>query len=114
MGSIAARPARTVVGLAGEVAAIHLLAQCQAADLVGADLLGGPTRRGYDHARDQSPRVSEDRRLAPDTGVLAPARPRHPDVHVQAPPAVQVSGGGFGCRDARLGCGGGPLPSGNE
>jgi histidine ammonia-lyase/phenylalanine ammonia-lyase len=50
---------------------IHLLALCQAADLVGADLLAEPTRRGYDHVRDQSPQVSEDRRLAPDIRRLA-------------------------------------------
>jgi histidine ammonia-lyase/phenylalanine ammonia-lyase len=71
MGTIAARHARTVVELASEVTAIHLLALCQAADLVGADLLAEPTRRGYDHVRGQSPQVSEDRRLAPDIGRLA-------------------------------------------
>jgi phenylalanine ammonia-lyase len=71
MGTIAARHARTAVELTSEVAAIHLLALCQAADLVGADLLARPARRGYDHVRDQSPRVSEDRRLAPDITRLA-------------------------------------------
>jgi histidine ammonia-lyase len=71
MGTIAARHARTVVGLAGEVAAIHLLALCQAVDLVGAELLSGPTRRVYEHVRGQSAQVTEDRRLAPDIIWLA-------------------------------------------
>jgi len=35
MGTIAARHVRTAVGLVSEVTAIHLLALCQAADLVG-------------------------------------------------------------------------------
>jgi histidine ammonia-lyase len=71
MGTIAARHARTVTGLASEVASIHLLALGQAADLVGAGLLAGPTRRGYDHVRGQSAQVDADRRLAPDITRLA-------------------------------------------
>jgi len=71
MGTIAARHARTVVELASEVAAIHLLALCQAADLVGSDLLAGPTRRVYEHVRGHSAQVTGDRRLAPDIAWLA-------------------------------------------
>lgn len=71
MGTIAARHSRTVVTLASEVAAIHLLALCQAADLVGSDLLANGTRRAYDHVRQRSPQVVEDRRLAPDIAWLA-------------------------------------------
>jgi histidine ammonia-lyase/phenylalanine ammonia-lyase len=71
MGTIAARHSRTVAWLASEVAAIYLLALCQAADLVGPDLLGAQTRRIYDHVRRRSPMVTEDRRLAADIVLLA-------------------------------------------
>jgi histidine ammonia-lyase/phenylalanine ammonia-lyase len=71
MGTIAARHARTAVVLAHEVAAITLLALCQAADIAGVDLLAEPTRRVHTHVRAGSPRVIEDRPLAPDITMLA-------------------------------------------
>jgi phenylalanine ammonia-lyase len=71
MGTIAARHSRTVTRITSEVAAIHLLALCQAADLVGPDLLGAPTRRIYDYVRRHSPMVMEDRRLDADIILLA-------------------------------------------
>jgi histidine ammonia-lyase len=71
MGTIAARDARTVVELVEEIAAIHLLASCQAADLRGAHHLGRGTRAGYELIRDHVPFVGQDRRLDGDlSGVV--------------------------------------------
>ncbi|CCH32382.1 aromatic amino acid ammonia-lyase [Actinosynnema sp. NPDC047251] len=70
MGTIAARDARSVVELVTEIAAIHLLAGCQAADLRGAHLLGLGTRTGYEVIRDHVPFVDHDRRLDEDLGVV--------------------------------------------
>ncbi|HET6504597.1 MAG TPA: aromatic amino acid ammonia-lyase [Amycolatopsis sp.] len=66
MGTIAARDARTVVELVAEIAAIHLLAGCQAADLRGPHLLGRGTRAGYELIRAHVPVVDQDRRLDGD------------------------------------------------
>jgi histidine ammonia-lyase/phenylalanine ammonia-lyase len=71
MGTVAARHARSVVMLTSEVATITLLALCQAADLVGSDLLSERTGRVYRHVRRHSPQVTEDRALAPDIALLA-------------------------------------------
>jgi histidine ammonia-lyase len=71
MGTIAARHARSVVMLTSEVATITLLALCQAADLVGSDLLSERTGRVYRHVRRHSPQVTKDRALAPDIALLA-------------------------------------------
>ncbi len=65
MGAIAARQARDVTELVERCAAIHLLGACQAADLRGADKLGG-TRAAYDRIRAVSPFVERDRELQAD------------------------------------------------
>ena len=66
MGTIAARDARTVNGLVREVAAIHLLALCQAIDLRGAELASPAIRRVHAAIREVSPFVDRDRRLDRD------------------------------------------------
>ena len=66
MGAVAARQAREVVRLTQQVAAMHLLILCQAADLRGADQLGEGTRRIYDAVRSVSAFVERDRELRGD------------------------------------------------
>lgn len=66
MGTIAARDARTVVELVRQVAAIHLLALCQAADLRGPDRLSPPTAAAHAAVRAVSPRLDGDRGLESD------------------------------------------------
>ncbi|MEU9288214.1 aromatic amino acid ammonia-lyase [Streptomyces sp. NPDC048275] len=73
MGTIAARHARTVTRLIGEVTAIHLVALCQAADLVGADGLGLRTARCHRYLRGIVPFLQEDRPLDEDFGRIADA-----------------------------------------
>jgi histidine ammonia-lyase/phenylalanine ammonia-lyase len=65
MGAIAARQARDVVELAERALSIHLLGACQAADLRGADKLGG-ARKAYERIRAVSPFVERDRELQQD------------------------------------------------
>jgi histidine ammonia-lyase/phenylalanine ammonia-lyase len=59
----AARHACTVVGLASQVTAIHLIALCQGADLVGVEQLCGATRTAHAGVRKLSPLLSTDRPL---------------------------------------------------
>jgi histidine ammonia-lyase len=66
MGTIAARDARAVVELVREIAAIHLLAACQAADLRGSHQLGRGTRAAYDLVRAHVAYLDSDRRLDGD------------------------------------------------
>ncbi|RSO34171.1 aromatic amino acid lyase [Streptomyces sp. WAC 06725] len=66
MATIAARDARTVVELVRQVAAIHLLALCQAADLRGQECLSAPTRAAYELIRSVSATMDGDRPLAQD------------------------------------------------
>jgi phenylalanine ammonia-lyase len=66
MGTIAARDARTVLELAEEVSAIHLLALCQAADLRGPELLSPRTRLAFDLVREHVPPLDADRRMDAD------------------------------------------------
>ncbi|MCE0536201.1 aromatic amino acid ammonia-lyase [Kineosporia rhizophila] len=61
MGTIAARHARTVGQLVTEVTAIHLLALCQAADIVGPERLGRHTARAHAAVRAGIPTVEQDR-----------------------------------------------------
>jgi histidine ammonia-lyase len=63
MGTIAARDARSAVELVFEVAALHLAAACQAADLRGPDRLGRGSRAVYDLVRRQVAFLDRDRRL---------------------------------------------------
>jgi histidine ammonia-lyase/phenylalanine ammonia-lyase len=65
MGATAARTARDVVALTEKVAAIHLIALCQAADLRGATNLG-QTREVYDRVRSVVPFGVTDREWADD------------------------------------------------
>jgi histidine ammonia-lyase/phenylalanine ammonia-lyase len=66
MGTIAARDARSVVELVQRIAAIHLLALCQAADLRGLDKLSKPTTAAHDAVREVSRFVEADRPLHAD------------------------------------------------
>jgi histidine ammonia-lyase/phenylalanine ammonia-lyase len=66
MGATAARQAREVVNLTQQVAAMHLLILCQAADLRGAGGLGEGSRRVYAAVRKVSPFVEFDRELRAD------------------------------------------------
>ncbi|MFE3505519.1 histidine ammonia-lyase [Kitasatospora sp. NPDC059160] len=71
MGTIAARDAASVADLVAQVAAIHLLALCQAADLRGADRLSPATRAAFDRIRTVSPYVDGDRPLDGDIAAVA-------------------------------------------
>jgi len=66
MAPIAARDARNIVGLTEEVAAIHLLAACQALDLRGTDLMSPRTRAVHALVRERAPFVDTDRRMDAD------------------------------------------------
>ncbi|TCJ14830.1 aromatic amino acid lyase [Rubrobacter taiwanensis] len=66
MGSIAARDARTIVELAQNVAAIHLIAACQALDLRGPEGMSPKTRAAYGKIRERVPFLSGDRRMERD------------------------------------------------
>jgi histidine ammonia-lyase len=72
MSAIAARDAFGVVALAEEVAAIHLIALCQALDLRGTDQSSGPVQEAHALIRKQVPSVVDDRAMDADiTAVLA-------------------------------------------
>ncbi len=72
MGATAARHARDVVTLVEKVAAIHLIALCQAADLRGAGQLGTGTRAVYQQVRSRVAPLESDRPMQDDiTAVLA-------------------------------------------
>lgn len=73
MGTIAARHARMTTELATEVAAIHLLALCQAADLVGASQLGTATSRVYEYIRNKFLPVDQDRPMDAEVRLIASA-----------------------------------------
>jgi len=66
MGSIAARDARAIVELAQNVAAIHLLALCQALDLRGARKASPKTRVAHELVRSHVPFLEGDRRMDTD------------------------------------------------
>ncbi|WNV89592.1 aromatic amino acid ammonia-lyase [Umezawaea sp. Da 62-37] len=66
MGTIAARDARTVLELTEQVAAIHLLALCQAVDFRGPELLSPGSRPAYDLVREHVPFAAGDRRMDAD------------------------------------------------
>ncbi|WP_207229552.1 HAL/PAL/TAL family ammonia-lyase [Ktedonosporobacter rubrisoli] len=66
MGSIAARDAYTMVELVQHVAAIHLLALCQAVDLRGRERMSTLTRAVYEAIRQTVPFVGSDRRMDDD------------------------------------------------
>jgi histidine ammonia-lyase/phenylalanine ammonia-lyase len=66
MGSIAARDARTIVELAENIAAIHLIACCQALELRGVDRCSPRTRQAFDLVREIVPFLDGDRYLDED------------------------------------------------
>jgi phenylalanine ammonia-lyase len=66
MGSIAARDARSIVELAQNVAAIHLLAVCQALDLRGVEKANPKTLAVRDLVRERVPFLDGDRRMEKD------------------------------------------------
>lgn len=66
MGTIAARDARAVVELAQNVAAVHLIALCQALDLRGSDRMSSKTHAAYRLVRDRVPFLEGDRRMGKD------------------------------------------------
>jgi phenylalanine ammonia-lyase len=71
MGATAARHTRDVVALVEKVAAIHLIALCQAADLRGAERLGYGTRAIYERVRSRVAPLESDRPMEDDiTAVL--------------------------------------------
>ena len=70
MGTIAARDARSVVELVQNIAAIHLLALCQAVELRGAQDLGVGTRVVFDLIRDHVSFLDRDRRLDGDVNAV--------------------------------------------
>ncbi len=66
MGSIAARDARAIVELTQNVAAIHLIALCQALDLRGTQEMSPKTRAAYRALRERVPFLDGDRRMEGD------------------------------------------------
>ncbi|RCG28769.1 aromatic amino acid lyase [Streptomyces diacarni] len=70
MSTIAARDARTVIELTREVAAIHLIAACQAVELRGADQMSPRTRAVYERIREKVPFASTDRRFDGDIAAV--------------------------------------------
>ncbi|KOV87984.1 histidine ammonia-lyase [Nocardia sp. NRRL S-836] len=71
MGTIAARDALAVVELVENIAAVHLLASCQALDLRGADQAAPATKAVHDVVREQVPPVEDDRGMADDVSAVA-------------------------------------------
>ncbi|WP_188349029.1 aromatic amino acid lyase, partial [Staphylococcus aureus] len=63
---IAARDARTIVELAQSVAAVHLIALCQALDLRGTGKMGPRTREAHRMVRERVPFLEADRRMEED------------------------------------------------
>jgi len=66
MGTIAARDARSIVELAQNVAAIHLLACCQALELRGVEKCGRRTQEAFRVVREHVPFLDGDRFLDVD------------------------------------------------
>jgi phenylalanine ammonia-lyase len=66
MGAIAARDARTIVELAQDVAAIHLIACCQALELRGVAGCSPRTRAAFDLVRERVAFLDGDRYLDED------------------------------------------------
>jgi len=66
MGSIAARDARTIVELTENIAAIHLIACCQALELRGVERSSPRTRRAFELVRERVAFLDGDRYLDED------------------------------------------------
>jgi phenylalanine ammonia-lyase len=70
MGSIAARDARSIVELAQNVAAIHLIATCQALELRGIEAASPTAREALDLVRERVRFLDGDRRLDRDVEAI--------------------------------------------
>jgi histidine ammonia-lyase/phenylalanine ammonia-lyase len=66
MGAIAARDARTIVELAQNIAAIHMIACCQALELRGVERCSPRTRQAFELVREQVPFLDGDRYMDED------------------------------------------------
>jgi phenylalanine ammonia-lyase len=71
MGTIAARDARSIVELAQNIAAIHMLACCQALELRGVDRCSPRTRAAFDILRERVPFLDRDRYVDVDIAATA-------------------------------------------
>ncbi|MBV8734139.1 MAG: aromatic amino acid lyase [Solirubrobacterales bacterium] len=70
MGAIAARDARTIVELAQDIAAIHLIACCQALDLRGVDRGSPRTQEAVALVRERVPFLDGDRYMDEDIATV--------------------------------------------
>jgi histidine ammonia-lyase/phenylalanine ammonia-lyase len=70
MGTIAARDARTIVEIAQNVAAIHVIAICQALELRGIEQASPAARRVHALIRTHVPFLSGDRRMDADVAAV--------------------------------------------
>jgi phenylalanine ammonia-lyase len=71
MGTIASRDARSIVELAQNIAAIHLIACCQALELRGVDQCSPRTRKAFELVREHVAFVDRDRYLDADIAAAA-------------------------------------------
>ena len=69
MGTIAARDARSIVELTQNIAAIHLMACCQALELRGIEQCSAPTVEAFEIVRERIPFMDRDR--YPDVDIAA-------------------------------------------
>ncbi|WP_307544305.1 bagremycin/ferroverdin biosynthesis tyrosine ammonia-lyase BagA/FevW [Streptomyces sp. V3I8] len=70
MAPIAARDARNVIELTREVAAIHLLAACQAVELRGVDEMSPRTKAVHARIRKEVPFAAKDRQMDGDIAAV--------------------------------------------
>jgi histidine ammonia-lyase/phenylalanine ammonia-lyase len=70
MGTIAARDARTIVELAQNIAAIHMIACCQALELRGVERCSPHTRNAFELVRGQVRFLDADRYLDEDIAAV--------------------------------------------
>jgi phenylalanine ammonia-lyase len=70
MGTIAARDARSIVELAQNIAAVHLIACCQALELRGVDQASPCTRAAFDLVREHVAFLDADRYLDVDIATV--------------------------------------------
>jgi histidine ammonia-lyase/phenylalanine ammonia-lyase len=71
MGAIAARDARSIVEIAQDITAIHVIALCQALDLRGLDGASPKTRAAHDLVRAHVAFLDGDRRMHADIRAVA-------------------------------------------
>jgi histidine ammonia-lyase/phenylalanine ammonia-lyase len=70
MGTIAARDARTIVEIAQNIAAIHLIALAQALDLRGVEQASPRVRAAHAIIRGRVPFLERDRRMDRDIAAV--------------------------------------------